>query len=541
MKQQLLHKDQQLFKTKSQQDVLTQNLVEGINIIKSAVTQTADKVVSVAKDVAETVQYTIEVGTELYVLLKPLVTKYPNVVLNLDVHRMPLVLIDSMDYATFQTEKLIPWKDVSILLLKGLNDSELNASLELFSTWPSKVQFAFIKCIPTILSLKENKCNITENIYDSIPVTFTKLVVETYKHCNPIAAQGAIDFPRATSDDIMRYYITMSGETFPVSDFIWWFIRKLCGLQWLSMNTTYLLFVWTGLLTELSKSDIYSDAFTKLTRAALSLFVLNIQIFNSEGKTPATSLSSLYTQAGTFTTVIKKLPTEWKSRFSKMLKLPENDNTFEILDHEILNWHMDLGILIRRSNLSIGGAFNMVYTYRIGHEYLLTPPNSWDSFFERVKLSFMNTIIPFPWPQEVEDIKNLYLSEGTSYDERVHEIYMKYYSKLEKDSKYNIILNCGAHIYTDITRLNIVYFPSSTYYIDNQNRRRLIKDDTLIFYISSWFKDRNELSSLDRKEKENIAYDLSRYLDANEMAADDLILKVIEYKNIIYEITNYIP
>ena len=378
------------------------------------------------------------------------------------------------------------------------------------------------QCLADIMAIRPVQDYSVKGFYGAIPRSVLSVINRlldwdkfSYEKMLAVAVAGAAPDTNA----ILRWYIIQASKSLFGYDLaaciIIQVIKRLLDISFLpipSTTTVYLVFLWSGMLAELSTANRDIWALDDLIGLALAFIALLQQVLNRE--TPLAFIKMLYTAPIMTEDLINQIPPDIKRILEKEYKIKFDARTYiETLTNISTNWNHALGDLTDIENLSIGKSLDMLYTYRIGITYLnfinTGKGLNIDSFS-----AYWSDYGPLPKnKKQIEDMLDLFRGDDEKYNKRIREIYDQHLSRLSSSSDYDSIMEeCGG-IYDEISRLNVSYYPS-TYDLSNTFKIQRKFDHPLIYMIAGKIKSTlSNNSSVQARTQDTIASDIFRAID----------------------------
>lgn len=378
------------------------------------------------------------------------------------------------------------------------------------------------QCLADIMAIRPVQNYSAKGFYEAIPRSVLSVICRlldwdkfSYGKMLAVAVAGATPDTNA----ILRWYIIQASKSLIGYDLaaciIVQVIKRLLDISFLpipSVTTVYLVFIWSGMLAELSIANRDVWALDDLIGLAIAFITLLQQVLNRE--TPLSFIKILYTTPIMTEDLINQIPPDIKRILEKEYKIKYDARTYiDTLTNISTNWNHALGDLTDIENLSIGKSLDMLYTYRIGVTYL--------NYINKGKGLSVNSFSAYwedygPLPKnrkQIEDMLDLFRGDDEKYNKRINEIYGRHLSRLSSSSDYDSIMEeCGG-IYDEISRLNVSYYPS-TYELSNTFKIQRKFDHPLIYMIAGKIKSTlYNNSGVQARTQDTIASDIFRAID----------------------------
>lgn len=208
-----------------------------------------------------------------------------------------------------------------------------------------------------------------------------------------------------TYEEILKHYMDLAADVSVLGkvDFLvglFEFFVKI-NIPGPSIQTISLSMIWASMIYDLEKKHSSSPSDCEKNRIAkMSIGLLGFvtQVFNREF--PLSNWFSLvYKAFATAGDYFKESPYLYQKIFPN-----------KIIDiKEFPNWHKELAKHIdREDKVTIGKAFNICYTFRVGDIYLHSVLNSSSYFDDKLKERLIDSLYPIPRERDIMRVFDLY-------------------------------------------------------------------------------------------------------------------------------------
>lgn len=240
-------------------------------------------------------------------------------------------------------------------------------------------------------------------IYDQVPASLCESYNVVLENFRIRFVDGGV--ASSTYEEILKFYMNLAADTTVLGN-----VDLINGLNEFfseisipipSAQTIALSFIWANMIYDLETKKSSAPCSTEKNRIAktcIGLLGLVSQIFHRE--TPLWSwIGTVYKSFVTAGDYIKESPYLYRKLFpNKYIDI----NRFP-------HWHKELDKHVNRNDkVSIGQAFNICYTFRVGDIYLRSVLNSSSYFDDELKQRLIDSLSPVPKESDLMRIFDLY-------------------------------------------------------------------------------------------------------------------------------------